>query len=210
MKNLNYRFAVGQQNGLRSSSYSIFTNPNKSDIYIGHRGILQDHKVSLHESGKNYMGYTSHSIHPSAKVQAMNNGRHQHKWEGYPVNSRGYHCHFKIIFPTCELRKIAKDINNKPINWVSPAPDAFQLEVAIVTGSAEINGYPKPYNFPSSLLTEFLLPNNSKLWVIAITTPWIPGSFQQTKSSRPPNADERIIGMLWDRPIPGIVDLAGD
>ena len=210
MKNLNYRFAVGQQNGLRSSSYTIFTNPNKSDIYIGHRGIVQDLKVSIHESGKNYIGYTSNSTHPSAKAKTISNGRHLHKWEGHSVHSKGYQCHFKIIFPTCELRKINKDVNKKPINWIVPAPSGFQLEVIMVTGPIEIKGYPKPFNFPSSLLTEFLLPNNSKLWVIAITIPWIPGSFQQTKNSRPANADERIIGMIWDDPISGFVDLAGD
>ena len=69
MKSLNYRFAVGQKDGLRSSSYSIFTNPHKSDIYIGHRGIVKDLKVSLHESGKNYIGYTTNSKHPIAKAR---------------------------------------------------------------------------------------------------------------------------------------------
>ena len=207
---LNYRFAVGTLNGLRSSSYNIFTNPNKSDIYIGHRGIVQDLKVSLHESGKNYIGYTANSAHPIAKAKIIKNERHLHNWVGYPIHQKGYQCHFKIIFPTCELREICKDVNNKPINWISPAPTTFQLEVVIVTGPTGIKGYPKPFNVPSRLLTEFLLPNNSKLWVMAITTPCIPGSFQHTKNSRLPNTDERIIGMQWNDPIPGFVDLAGD
>jgi hypothetical protein len=208
MKSLNYRFAVGQKDGLRSSSYSIFTNPHKSDIYIGHRGIVEDLKVSLHESGKNYIGYTTNSKHPIAKARVSANNRHLHKWQGYQICPReDYRCHFKIIFPTCELRKINKDINKKPINWIAPAPNAFQLEVVIITGSHAIN---RPLNFPSNLLTEFLLPNNSKLWVVAITTPWIPGSFQQTKNSRQSNSNERIIGIQRDDPIPGFIDLAGD
>lgn len=207
---LNYRFAVGQKDGLRSSSYNIFTNPHKSDIYIGHRGIVQDLKVSLHESGKNYIGYTTNSSHPIAKAKILKNERHLHKWKGNLIHPRGYQCHFKIIFPTCELRKINKDIYNKLVNWISSAPSEFQLEVVIITGPNGINGYPKPFNYPSSLLSEFLLPNNSSLWIIAIITPWIPGSFQQTKNSRPPNIDERIIGMQWGEDIPSFVDLAGD
>jgi len=207
MNKFEYRFAVGTPD-LRSSSYTIFTNPNKSDIYVGHRGIVQDMKVSLHESGKNYLGYTSNTKHPIAIQKTAEEGRHIHKWQGFPIHPANYHCHFRIVFPTRELRKLPRDVNNKIINWIEPAPKNHQLEIVIVTGPpGNVKGF---YNAPSKFLAEFKLPNGSILWVMAVTQPCKPEAFQKTKASNPPNPDERIIGMLTSDQVPAFVDLAGD
>lgn len=210
MTDLNYRFAVGSIDNVRSSSYTIFTNPNRNDIYVGHRGIVKDLKVSIHESGKNYLGYTSNTNHPIALRETANKGRHLFKWQGLPIHSKGYHLHFRIIFPTCELRNMDQDVNNKIINWVSSAPEGCQLEVAILTGPPT-EEYPKTRNAPSLLLTKYPLPNDTMIYILGVTQPYIPKAFQNIKRDRRPNPDERIIGMILRMdPAPGFVDLAGD
>ena len=106
MKGFEYRFAVGSKESYRSSSYSIFTNPKKSDIYLGHRGIIADHKVSIHESGQNRIAYTSNSKHHIAIQRTKENStRLLHKWTGVTMPYlEGYKIHFKIVIPTSDLR----------------------------------------------------------------------------------------------------------
>jgi hypothetical protein len=194
---LNYRFAIGSLKGLRSSSYSIFTNQNKSDIYISHRGLSKDIKASLHESGQNYIGYTTNTQHPTA-IARSKESRHFQKWTGYPIHPNGLKYHFQIVFPTEELRLLPCNVNNKAINWIEPAPKYHQLIVTIITGSPDCtNSYPKPCNVVySMLITDHLLINGTKLWIIGIIDLYDSTPFRKLKNDRAQNIDERIIGML--------------
>jgi hypothetical protein len=46
------RFALGSDQGARSSVWSVVGHKNTDDIYIGARDVLGIAKLSLHESGK--------------------------------------------------------------------------------------------------------------------------------------------------------------
>jgi hypothetical protein len=52
------RWAIGSRDGARSQSWSIFGNPNHSDIYIGPRTQTGVIKLSLHKSGIWRMAWT--------------------------------------------------------------------------------------------------------------------------------------------------------
>jgi hypothetical protein len=120
-----YRFAIGQINGVQSNSWKFWTQGNEA--YLLQRGVgAKYQKFSFHQSGNCRW----------AQIAPGRSGtdRAIHEWTRDPVPAKGSSqaCFLlSIIFPTNHLSAPLL-LPGRPLNWISPAPPGEAVEVEIL------------------------------------------------------------------------------
>jgi hypothetical protein len=75
---------------------------NSKDLYVAHRGLAAEVKVSLHESGEFHAGFVS----PERSVawQGLGRSRHLDEWKRPGEFAPGWTSLYEVIMPADELR----------------------------------------------------------------------------------------------------------
>jgi hypothetical protein len=110
------RFAAGDPNGMRSSTWSVVGGKRERDVYIGARQAMGSHKLSLHRSGKWRLAETRQRDDGTDRVLM--------RYAPPPEVALGWRLAARILIPTTSLRtpydeKPTRD--RRPISWW-PAP----------------------------------------------------------------------------------------
>ena len=106
------RFAVMAKNGLISKTWRVWSEPS-GDIYIACRDSLREIKVSLHQSGRQHVAYTSES-----GLETTAGSRFWARW-GEPLfsNDSKVTPSFKLVFPNWALGLNYDDRQANPRKW---------------------------------------------------------------------------------------------
>ena len=174
---MEYRFAVGSQEGKRSSVWKVWAQ--KDDVYIQSRMMGCDMKVSLHSDGKCQFSLTSDWI---KKKQVRNKDRHLVRWQlKKPVASSAMHI-FRMIIPENELREIKTEERFKKMEWLdSPTVgNAALIECYLSPPASDISDS----KFPYEKLATFHL-SDSRWFVLLLHYEAVSSeSIEQMKASR--------------------------
>lgn len=104
-------FAVMRSNGLSSNSWGV-TVSKQNDIYLYCRDHMQDVKVSLHQSGTQYVGFTEQS-----GLYRLGN-RRWHQWlEAEAYNGPNMVPSFSLFFPSWGLGLTEEVRKEDPKVW---------------------------------------------------------------------------------------------
>ena len=122
------RFVVGSPQGLTSSVWRVWTH--KNDVYFQAESLGGALKVSLHESGRWQMSFTTEFVKKmQAKGQWPAISRHMSRWLR-PTEISSVTLAFRIIIPTSELRPLKLRMV-RPITWIAAAPIGHAVEFMI-------------------------------------------------------------------------------
>ena len=106
------RFAVMAKNGLSSNTWRVWTE-SSGDVYIACRDSLREIKVSLHQSGKQHVAYTSES-----GLEMTAGSRFWARWnEPQHANDSQATSSFRLVFPNWALRLNYDDRQANPKKW---------------------------------------------------------------------------------------------
>jgi hypothetical protein len=126
------RFAVGDPEGMRSSTWSVVGGKNHRDVYINARQAMSHNKLSLHKSGKWRVAEN--------KPRDDGQDRVLLRFEPSPEVSVGWRLAVRILVPTSSLRppfeeKPAKD--RRPISWWKAPKLGWTMSFNIFLGESE-------------------------------------------------------------------------
>lgn len=189
-----YRFAIGDPTGERSTVWKIWVN--KNDVYILTRMMGSDAKVSLHESGLCQWSLNFESIKGNQNIDLVHNrNRHIVRWNMAKLHEGQANHIFRIVIPHSELKKNNKEEDLKKVNWI-PAPSvgsALQIECYITPPLSE---EPKNFNVPYKHLTTLRLADGRWFVVFAQEI-----KINQNKLTIIENAKKEIINIALERDI---------
>jgi hypothetical protein len=153
------RFAVGEPSGMRSSTWSVKGGKREKDTYIGSRQAMDNHKLSLHQSG----------IWRLAEVEERDDGRNRliKRYDPSREVAQGWRFAAQILVPTTSLRppfqeKSASD--KRPISWWPPPRPGWALSFAIFVGDET-----RDPNFAVNLVGvvgSIELPSGAVIWIL--------------------------------------------
>ncbi|MCK0517849.1 hypothetical protein [Williamsia sp. DF01-3] len=126
------RFAVGDPDGARSSTWRVWTVKKSADVYVAVRTIAGIEKVSLHESGNYAYGVTE-----QVRAHFVEDGESRlHDTWTRPDSDHGWHRGFAIRFPIEDLRPLPDEERNG-VAFVAPGEvGAVQISIFIGTSAA--------------------------------------------------------------------------
>lgn len=179
-------FAVGSTQGLRSSDWRVWTH--KNDVYFQTAPLGGVLKVSLHESGRWQMSFTSEFVKKmQAKGQWPAISRHMSRWSRPREISPGVTLAFRIIIPTSELRPL-KIRTVKTITWIAAPPigQAVEFLIFLTTPATKVTHWPGRRAMRTQFIAKLLLPNRETLWLVyrsQLVTPELRSNISHHKSS---------------------------
>lgn len=159
------RLCIGEPHGPRSSTWRIWSNPNKSDVYVTVRNLGGTFKVSLHESGNWRFGFVDAAAAAHRGFIDAGADRAVHKWER-PEAIERVTKGLEIIVPRSELRATpSADDDDPKVIWLSPPPDDFSARILIGLTSPPVDPREARQHAPGSLIADHALPNKDHVWV---------------------------------------------
>ena len=167
------RFAVGAADGPRSSIWRLWTPPGTSDVYLSHRWLGRDFKVSLHASGKWRAGLTSEYVRrPGAIVHPGPDPRGPKKWErpqpqpGSAPTTQA----FNILVPWWEVRE-RPGVEQGNVSWAEAPPEGWCVEYVVMYVPADIlvTDHPGAREMNSMLAGKVVLANGERVFVVWTT-----------------------------------------
>lgn len=173
-KRYKFRFAVGDPNGPRGISWSIWTNRN--DIYVASRGSNGLAKVSIHETGKCHCKVGAGVLQQTAPSGGSRVTPYMNKWDVGTIIAPGCQLKFRIHVPIADLRDYRTG-DEAVVTWI--APDQAGPPVVIVgivisdVGVTFASGdWPGRTNMRLNLLSGTELPDGRVLWVLYLQNHW--------------------------------------
>jgi hypothetical protein len=126
------RFAVGDPDGMRSSTWSVVGGKNHRDVYINARQAMGGNKLSLHKSGKWRFAEN--------EQRDVRQDRVLIRYEPPAEVSPGWRLAVRILVPTSSLRtpfeeKPTKD--RRPISWWKAPKLGWTMSFNIFLGENE-------------------------------------------------------------------------
>jgi hypothetical protein len=98
------RLGVGSREGAKSGVWRIWAGKGKSDVYLAVRSYAGIFKVSLHESGRCSVAFTSQFAERNPSALAGRGGsRYFDKWRRKTHSGSGLSIPFRLVFPGSEL-----------------------------------------------------------------------------------------------------------
>lgn len=175
---LNIRFAIGTAEGPRSGIWRAWTTSKKSDVYIAARGFAGELKVSLHESGKCYLGVPSERIEDirdeDDRFSHFWQSRHMQRWNRANI-AQQVTLGLTIIFPTSELLVDPWEVKaGKEVIWIPPAPTDQAVHLYFMFSEFQFGEeeYPGMISEPKmELFARHCLPNGQNLYVVYCNSP---------------------------------------
>ena len=163
------RFGVLRRNGLSSNAWGVWSE-NSGDIYVACRDNMKELKISLHQSGKQHIAFTSES-----GLEMTEGSRFWDQWwEPQFHNSSKVVPSFNLLFPSwgLSLTKEMRDANPKVWNKNQILVEAAESPVATVVSFAvtdddmemRFNPIGESRSFPIGILPARA---GKKLWVVA-------------------------------------------
>ena len=163
------RFGVLRKNGLSSNAWGVWSEKS-GDIYVACRDHMKELKISLHQSGKQHIAFTSES-----GLQMTEGSRFWDQWwEPQFHNGSKVVPSFNLLFPSwaLSLTKAMRDANPKVWNKNQIFVEAAESPVATVVSfvitdddmEMQFNTIGESGSFPVGILSAQA---GKKLWVIA-------------------------------------------
>lgn len=165
---LTLRFAVGDADGLRSTTWSVVLQKNSGDVFIGARSQMGDTKLSLHRSGTWRLAFTEQSGR-----QTETGDRVIARYQPPPPVGDGWRRGTSILIPHSSLRPTfpEKTRAKAPISWwPTPGPGrGLRFEILLrepdpVTGGLTVNQ-------ASGEVGRMQLPDGLGVWIVANDVP---------------------------------------
>ena len=167
---LEIRFAVGELERRRSSSWKVVIEPT-TDIYIFARAAGGDMKASIHRDGKRFIGLT-----PDRHEKEVAAGRRSaksrmfSKWDAGRALGGDLTLEFRIIFPTSELREFREDgDDDASIFWIPEGRDDEAVEVNLLFASAGAfveGNWPGRRGMHTLVVSQGLLSDGRRFWLV--------------------------------------------
>jgi hypothetical protein len=194
------RFAVGVPAGPHSTVFRAWVPNGKSDLYLAARPIAHTLKVSLHESGRWRMAYTSEFASGDSPLLREPGDRQATVWDRPEEFEPGWTNAFAIIVPSSQLGPAP---DSKPmagaIQWhPDPGPDMetrFYVLFA-APGVTPPSEWPGKESMKTVLVARFDLANGETVWIIAQDLPSEPGNERYLEAMRP-----EIVRQAGDRAV---------
>jgi hypothetical protein len=170
-KGFHIRFGVGTPQGLRSTVWRLWTGGGSdSDVYIAPRSAAGEFKVSLHQSGRWQVSFTSQYFRDVAnEIDTLPNSRHLDIWSNSLNINLELTLALRIIIPVSELR-VAPFLpkKSKPIKWVNVPPLEYVSELAVIFTKPQyqVDGWPGKHDMNTQLVACAPLPNGEFIWVV--------------------------------------------
>ena len=166
------RFAVMRRNGLSSNSWRVWVEKS-DDIYIKCRDHMKELKISLHQSGKQHIAFSSNSDH-----RMENESRFWDQWWEPPFDKASMVVPtFHLLFPRWGLGLTEAIRQQNPKVWdnnqilldAAESPKATIVSF-ILTDDSEIQ-FMANKGTPSLVLGTLRASPGRKLWVLAAHLP---------------------------------------
>ena len=163
------RFGVVSKNGLSSNAWGVYVEAS-GEMYLACRDHMKESKVSLHQSGKQHIGFTSES-----GLETTDGGRFWDEW-WEPQFHKGSKIvpSFSLLFPSwgLGLTQAMRDANpkawskNQILVEAAESPEATIVSLVITDLAFEIrfNTTGELHSFPLAVLP---VRPCKRLWVIA-------------------------------------------
>ena len=163
------RFGVLRKNGLSSNAWRVWAEAS-GDIYLVCRDHMKESKISLHQSGKQYIGFTVESC-----LETTAGGRFWDEWlEPQSHKSSKIVPSFSLLFPSWGLGLTQAMRHASPKVWdknqvfveAAESPEATIVSLVITDASFEMrfSTTGELQSFPLAVLPAR---PGKKLWVIA-------------------------------------------
>lgn len=121
------RWAVGTQDGPRSSTWRLWGDNKKGDVYISRRGFGGIDKVSFHRDGNCQIGFTSEYEETAKKLFPHFPSRHWNRWK---IPDKPLVRALQIVVPNSELRAFPSE-EEEQMTWI-PAPPRDSMSVVSI------------------------------------------------------------------------------
>ena len=202
------RFGVLGQNGLSSNAWGVYAEPS-GDIYLVCRDHMKETKVSLHQSGKQYFGFTSES-----GLETAEGGRFWDEW-WEPQFHKGSKIvtSYSLLFPSWALGLTQAMRDGNPKVWnknqvfveAAETPVATIVSLVITESDAEItfNANGELQSLPLAVLP---VTADKKLWVIARQGP--EGNMKELAEHGIRGIDADMVEKLRDFPSGHVIGLS--
>jgi hypothetical protein len=171
------RFCVGQQEGVRASTWNLFAEigGGKNDVYLACREQKGAWKVSLHQSGKCHAAFDNEYLQSHSDTNEWPN-RFIEKWEVPNGNlGNGYTLAYRIVTPLSSVNVSNRYPDTEEISWISSPSMQMSAEICIVlsTSSGEIASWPGKSSLNTKLIDKFQLDNGTTVYIVSheIETP---------------------------------------
>ena len=163
------RFGVLRKNGLSSNAWGVWSEKS-GDIYVTCRDHMKDLKISLHQSGKQHIAFTSES-----GLEMTEGSRFWNQWwEPQFHNGHKVVPSFNLLFPSwgLSLTQAMRDTNPRVWNKNPIMVEAAESPVATIVSfvitdddlELRFNTIGESRSFPLGILPAR---SGKKLWVIA-------------------------------------------
>jgi hypothetical protein len=151
--------------------YKLWTGrPPLNDVYIASRQLGSLFKVSLHQSGKWQVSFTSeHEKRMRSEGRWQRPSRHVSTWLRPPELSPGLTCAVKVYIPGSELCVIREaGTANKSAFWVPAPPVDHGVEFFVLLTRPGLvgRGWPGSAEAATQLAAQTQLPNGEMLWLV--------------------------------------------
>lgn len=159
------RFAVAGENA-RSSSWRVWANPGKNNVYISCRELRGTLKVSLHETGDWHVSFTAEFMEAQRIAEIANlPPRYFHKWHNPPEIAPGMTLALKVLISSAAAdlrsdRDVDVTLIPKP-----PEPGAVEVSILLIGPTAKFSQWPGK-SMGTENVGSFSLPNGETLWVV--------------------------------------------
>jgi hypothetical protein len=171
------RFAVGGNGLAYSGVWRVWTARKKPDLYIAVEKISGQMKATVHcprpphNGWKRHYGFPLEASGPVAQAAKRDSGPHQCEWTGCPI---GPDCtlEYRVVIFGKSLARAGNVVRADTV--LLPAPTEQQaVEVLVVLGPntpiAIDGGFPRDSSAPTSLLSEGVLSDGRRVWVVYCT-----------------------------------------
>jgi hypothetical protein len=170
------RFLVEDPRGRTSSTWRVWSNRDKSDVYFAHRDAAGELKGSLHETGDWRYGMTTERLATAANVRGWD-GRNRYimRWKRPPEIVSGLTLAVEFGFLTEELQLIP-GVDRKGCIVLPSAPpgEAVLVVLFIAKSDAHLGGrWPGEYDMCSQHVADFPLESGERVYLVSthITPP---------------------------------------
>jgi hypothetical protein len=163
------RFGTLNALGLRSAIWRLWIwGRRRADIYLSVRSFAGALKISLHQSERCQVSFTSEFVaFLEERGLRLPAGRHIDTWPS-PEIAPGVRLPVRIVVPASELRAMKALPANKPVLWVPAPPQDRVTELVVLTTESNVHtsDWPGSRAMRTQLLFSTQLIDGRVLWLV--------------------------------------------
>ena len=181
-----WRFAVGEPNHLRSSTWRVWMSRGGADVYMGARAFAADFKVSIHKSGQCHAAFDAKKFPQLQRALAASDSSRFVAWSPAKL-TQGCSLAFRILIPREELSTLPyTDRKASEVTWLSLPKEGQATEIAamLTDSTSRISSWPARRSLGTSLLAQTPLTDGRTFWLVYRDVPVLPWALQQKESAR--------------------------